>query len=116
MQSDITGEAFWVPLILACIRLCYRAHKAARGGYRVARAWQASRRAYRIHRAVNYNYRVQRLRKGVGRTGYMNVSPTRRNGYTSSYHLRSGHGRRGAHTHYIKTDRNPKTGKKYPRR
>jgi RHS repeat-associated protein len=43
-KSDITGEAFWIPVILACIRYCYRAYRAGRAIYRGYKAYRTVRR------------------------------------------------------------------------
>lgn len=49
-RSPITGKAFWIPLVIACIRFCYRAYQAARGAYSAYRAARAVRQTYVIGR------------------------------------------------------------------
>lgn len=51
---DISGEAIWIPIILACVRFCYKAYKVARWAYK---GYKASRG---VRKAVRYGKRAYR--------------------------------------------------------
>lgn len=68
-KSDLTGKAFWIPLIVACIRFCYKAYKFARAGHRVYRAYRASRKTYVIGR------NMARVQSYAARHGYRTYRP-----------------------------------------